>query len=253
MKQNIQKHIKMSKQNTIDVVYFITSDYWELTLTSIGYLKKFYRCNLPLIITVFHIGDKPNYGGVDIIFREIQKKENTYFFIRRPEIFKLMDKKFIFIDSDTVIQTCISKLYNIELNEKVIGAVPCYYMMYYKNTFNFYGPTEDLISSYGDILKSDTLLFFNAGVLLIDGEKWNKNNYSDKFMEIYDLYKNSWYKFMDEIALNLTLGNDNILELDMKWNYNLEDSGRRYITHYYGKPSKNKPDYYLTLNINKTK
>ena len=253
MKQNIPKHIKMNNQDTIDVVYFITENYWELTLNSIKHLKLFYRSNSPLVITVFYIGKKPVYIGDDIIFRELESKENSYFFIRRPEVFKLMNKKFIFIDSDTIIQTCISKLYNIELNEKVLGAVPCYYMKYYRNTFDFYGPTEDLLSTYGDTLNSDSLLFFNAGVLLIDGKKWNTHNYSDRFAEIYELYKNSWYKFMDEIAFNLVLSNDNILELDMRWNYNLEDSGRRYITHCYGKPSKNKPDYYSTLNINKLK
>ena len=214
------------------ICYLISKDYYQLTLTSIKFIQKFYKGDKPLEFYLFHFGDLDEIDNSNLIFVKIERKVKEFFF-NRPFVFEHFNEKIIFIDSDTVCQTNIQKLYNTDLCDYTLGVVQCNRLKTHSGAFKVYVPTEQL----KQIVIHDEWPFFNAGVMLVDCKKWNKNKYTQKFLDIFSLYKGSSYSFSDEVAFNLLLGRDHCKFLDVRWNYNNHDemkNVRPYIFHYYG-------------------
>jgi lipopolysaccharide biosynthesis glycosyltransferase len=103
------------------ICYLISEDYLSLTLNSINYIKKFASCENELEFILFHFGDLDEVnleGGV--LKRKIPRYDYP-FFIHRALMFDSLDEKVIFMDSDTICLTDISKLYNIDLEGNLLG------------------------------------------------------------------------------------------------------------------------------------
>lgn len=82
--------------------------------------------------------------------------------------------KVVYLDCDTVLFQDIAQLYNNDMAGKAIAAVPD------PNVFNV--PAKRAVQ-YPAALLSDTHLYFNSGVMLIDCEVWRKDNMLEKIME----------------------------------------------------------------------
>lgn len=115
----------------------------------------------------------------------------------KPEI-----KKLIYLDVDVIVKGDITELYNVDLQGYAIGAVPEDF------TDNF--GIEDLKIQLG---LSGSHLYFNAGVLLIDNEKFNP----DLLFEIEQQYRDK-LKYADQDILNIAYHN-NYLVLPEKFNF----------------------------------
>ena len=213
------------------ICYLIDRKYYELTLTSIQFIKKFYKGHEALEFYLFHFGD---LDDVDTPYKTVKlEKKNYPFFIHRCFLFDHFDEKIIFIDSDTVCQTNIQKLYDINLDGKVFGTVVHNLLITHKVAFKFYKPTKEL----EPYIIHDDYPFFNAGVMLVDCNQWKSLKFTKQVLDLFETYRGASYDYNDEVALNLLLGRDHCKFLDVRWNYNnhaeMKDK-RPYIVHYYG-------------------
>lgn len=135
----------------------------------------------------------------------------SYFRILLPFILPTDIKKVLFIDSDIIVNTNLQRLWNIDIKKVALAAVP-----------------EPII---GDKLARlnihKSYNYFNAGVLLINLEKWRYHNISEK---IINYINNSFHtlKYHDQDALNANLYDD-CLYISSKWN----------VTHNFYRTTKN--------------
>ena len=133
--------------------------------------------------------DKFNNFSVEYLHIDLSKFNNfqllphisldTYsrFFITllKPELDKV-----IYLDVDITVLGDIKELYDIDLGDHYIGAVPEYCFVQQQKTI-----AKDLNIEY-----SDKKQFFNAGILLINAKKWRENNITEKLFEIQNQYNN---------------------------------------------------------------
>lgn len=211
------------------ICYLIDKRYYNLTKKSINYIKTFYKSSDPLEVYLFHFGDlKDVEVESDYKLIEIEKRDYP-FFIHRCFLFDSFKEKIIFIDSDTVCQTNIKKLHDIDLEGNVLGVAQHIDLRTHKIAFNNYVPTEGM----KDSVVLDDYPFFNAGVMLVDCEKWCSGDFTNKVLGFFETYRGEKYDWNDEVAFNLLLGRNHAKFIDQRWNYNNYDK-RPFIVHYYG-------------------
>jgi len=129
---------------------------------------------------------------------------NQYTYLRlivpllKPEV-----KRAIYLDCDIVVLRDIAELWNQDMEGKTLGAVPSVWL---QNDF-----LEHLRTEYevGD-------KYFNAGVLLMDCEKWHEENIFQKSLEIQANAKIS-FPCCDQDLLNI-LFDRNYKELPTRFN-----------------------------------
>lgn len=152
----------------------------------------------------------------------------TYYRLFIASLFPQYDK-IIYLDCDLVVLGDISCLYNIELGNNILGAVPDQFVC---NTREFRTYAEKAVG-----VNPDT--YFNAGVLVISLEEFRKNGIENKFINLitehdFDLLD------PDQAYLNyLCFGKTHILPNN--WNKaptELACMGKKNIVHYnlYKKP-----------------
>ncbi len=118
----------------------------------------------------------------------------------KPEL-----NKILYLDVDIVVFGDIAELYNQDLEGYALGAVWDKSRKYYNLD------TKELMEL------SEDYRYFNAGVLLIDIQKWNKDNIADKLFEIADRYGEK-VLHADETLLNKYFDGQYKI-LDLKYNY----------------------------------
>lgn len=124
----------------------------------------------------------------------------TYFRFILPLILNNVDKLF-YIDADIICLQNADDLFNINLKDNIIGAVPDLPWMNKKRN---------------KALNLRNHIYFNAGMLIINIAKWNNFN---TFTKVLQAIQNEPQKFryLDQDALNLILTN-HIQYLDTKFN-----------------------------------
>lgn len=127
-----------------------------------------------------------------------------YFRLFIPEMFPEYDKG-IYIDSDVVVPGDISKLYNINLEEKIVGACQD------KSVVD----VPELASYMEQAVGVDKYQYVNSGVLLMNLKKMRETQFSKRFLDLLNKYH------FDSIApdqdyLN-AMCNGKILYLDESW------------------------------------
>lgn len=124
----------------------------------------------------------------------------TYFRFILPLILNNVDKLF-YIDADIICLQNADDLFNINLNDNIIGAVPDLPWMNTKRN---------------KALNLQNHIYFNAGMLIINIAKWSNFN---TFTKVLQAIQNEPQKFryLDQDALNLIL-TKHIQYLDTKFN-----------------------------------
>lgn len=118
---------------------------------------------------------------------------STYNRFLIPDLFKSIQKA-IYLDVDIIALGNIDNLYCQNLNDFILGAVPK--KINSKNKHNFYDHLD----------LSQEHEYFNAGVLLIDCEKWRISNITQKLFDVLDRYYNK-LQLADQDVLNKTFEN----------------------------------------------
>lgn len=158
--------------------------------------------------------------------------KTTYFRMFIAEMFPEYDKA-IYIDSDTIVQGDISKLYGHNIKESFLGA--CHEQaMVQVDEYGTYAERVVGVSRHN---------FFNAGVLLINCDLFRIKFVLDKFIQYLHTY--NFVVTQDEDYLNL-ICKDRVCWLDQRWNtevfgeleYPIEEA---FVIHYI---MVNKPWHY---------
>lgn len=130
--------------------------------------------------------------------------KTTYFRFFIAEMFPQYDKA-IYIDGDTIVQGDISKFYAIDIRDAYLGA--CHdQAMVQTDVYGTYVEKVIGISRYN---------FFNAGILLINCERFRLAFVLDKFTEYLHYY--NFVVTQDEDYLNL-ICKDHVYWIDQRWN-----------------------------------
>ncbi len=130
--------------------------------------------------------------------------KTTYFRLFIAEMFPEYDKA-IYIDADTIVQGDISKLYATQIGDAYVGA--CHeQVMIQTDVFGTYVEKVIGISRHN---------FFNAGILLINCDRFRIGFVLDKFIEYLHTY--DFVVTQDEDYLNL-ICKDHVYWLDQRWN-----------------------------------
>ena len=130
--------------------------------------------------------------------------KTTYYRMFIAEMFPELDKA-IYIDSDTVVQGDISRLYCKNIGDAYLAAAHEQVMIQ--------------VDEYGEYVEKvigvSRYNFFNAGVLLINCEQFRLHFVLDKFIEYLHAY--NFVVTQDEDYLNL-ICKDHVYWLDGRWN-----------------------------------
>ncbi len=130
--------------------------------------------------------------------------KTTYYRFFIAEMFCEYDKA-IYLDSDTVVQGDISELYRTEIGDAYVGA--CHEQaMVQVDEYGTYAEKVVGVSRYN---------FFNAGVLLINCDRFRTHFVLDKFIQYLHTYR--FVVTQDEDYLNL-ICKDHVCWLDQRWN-----------------------------------
>jgi len=142
------------------------------------------------------------------------KSNNTYVRLFVPQIFPAL-KRYIYLDCDLIVRTDIATLWRMDLQGNILGAA-----------------TEPLLYLNGDFGMENDFEYFNAGVLLVDAEKWRKRDITGKALGwIGDFIKNPRrYQYYDQTPLNRAIGKER-LHLPPAWNM-VEWASADYAQHY---------------------
>lgn len=133
-----------------------------------------------------------------------------YFRLTAPLVLKNF-KKIIFTDIDLVFRKDPALLYEIELGDYSLAA--CHDLIY-TAFLNF--PGLDWKEYAKDVLElNEPYDYCNTGVLLINCEKFRKNNISEILLKYCNEYQ---YRILEQDVLNKYF-KSNILHIDYRWNF----------------------------------
>lgn len=122
----------------------------------------------------------------------------TYFRIIIPEV--IQTDKVLYLDSDILVRSDLTSLYNIDVSNNAVAACMDYKAQERKEFLNI--PKE-----YN---------YFNAGILLINLDFWRKNHFTQKLV-CYIKQMGNKLKYWDQDALNALLY-EYVVYLDDCWN-----------------------------------
>lgn len=130
--------------------------------------------------------------------------KTTYYRLFIAEMFPHYEKT-VYIDSDTVVQGDISRLYLTHIGDNYVGACHEQAMV-----------QVDEYGTYAEkVVGIDRNLFFNAGILLINCRQFRQQRVLERFMELLGVY--NFVVTQDEDYLNV-ICKDRVFWLDQRWN-----------------------------------
>ncbi|MFB3166859.1 glycosyltransferase family 8 protein [Neobacillus sp. 179-C4.2 HS] len=206
---------------TIQIVTTSNDNYAKPTAVMLTSLLENKKSNNPINIYIIGTLSKNNKSklnnsvkrfGLKINFFEIAPTlfenfkltlhftQETYYRLIIPDLLDTNVHKTIYLDGDIILNEDITELWNINIEDYFLAAV---------NEFNKKRHKALSIPTKG--------MYFNAGVMVINLDKWRENDISQV---VIDYLKNneSIIQLADQDALNAVL-HSKWLELDMKWNF----------------------------------
>ncbi len=141
--------------------------------------------------------DLSNYNFQDL-FVNAHISYETYFRILAPELIAV--DKLLYLDSDLIVRTSLTELYETDMKDSAIAAVRDYKGQERKP----------------DLGIEAKFTYINAGVLLMNLKYWREQGYSAKLLD-YIRKMGSKLKYWDQDAINALL-HDRAILLDERWN-----------------------------------
>jgi len=146
-------------------------------------------------------------------------------------------QKALFLDVDMIVLEDVSKLYNQDLGDNIIGAVQDPRLLTFDNSWGG-------IMNYKELGFAPDTKYFNTGLLLINTQIWAEQKLDQKVIDcINDNIK--FANYPDQYGFNVVLANK-WLELDTRWNYFASgDLEKPFLVHFISR----KP-FYTTYEYN---
>lgn len=190
---------------TIPVFYSITDDFTPYAAVSLSSLARFVDPKKDYTVTFLHQGlskaheeslasyAKDNlhvefYEMSDALLKPIQDRKENYlrgdFFTMSifyrlfiPDLFPQYDKA-VYIDSDTVLNDDIAKLYETELGDNLIGACV-------DSSIQF---VPKMLRYISEVLTLDPKKYINSGMLVMNAKAFRDEKFVDKFFSLLGRY-----------------------------------------------------------------
>lgn len=118
--------------------------------------------------------------------------------------------KVIYLDCDLVVDDDISKLWDTDIGDASLAAV--------RDTAGTVSEPDGIVN-FAELGIPADAHYFNAGVLIINLDKWRRQGIGKSVLEYLSTYE-SIIQMADQEALNAVLWNDWV-ELDYKWNWQI--------------------------------
>ncbi len=130
----------------------------------------------------------------------------TYYRVILPELLPRISKRVVYLDADTIVQGDLEELWKQPLNGNVVGAVrdQAIYRI------------QCGLSRHKELGIPPDQPYFNAGVLIVDIERWREEQITERFVRYQQAHSNS-NRFWDQDGLNAVLY-DRWCQLDARWN-----------------------------------
>ena len=128
----------------------------------------------------------------------------TYFRLFLPNMFKEIDKA-LYLDCDIVVKTDIANLFNIDIRDNLVGAVP-------DEAIN---KVYEFLKYANDYLGINAQDYFNAGILIMNFKALREFNFEEKFISLLNQIK--FTVAQDQDYLNV-ICKDRVKYLDLSWN-----------------------------------
>ena len=190
---------------TIPVFYSISDDFTPYAAVSLSSLARFVDPKKDYTVTFLHQGlskaheeslasyAKDNlhvefYEMSDVLLKPIQDRKENYlrgdFFTMSifyrlfiPDLFPQYDKA-VYIDSDTVLNDDIAKLYETELGDNLIGACV-------DSSIQF---VPEMLRYISEVLTLDPKQYINSGMLVMNAKAFRDEKFVDKFFSLLGRY-----------------------------------------------------------------
>ncbi len=129
----------------------------------------------------------------------------------------------IYLDVDMIMMKDVSSLWNVHLDDRIFAAVV--------DLCKTVGSSWGGIPNYKELELDPDAAYFNAGLMLINPQKWRDADISNKVIKAINDNIGS-VNFADQYGLNVVLINQ-WLELDYRWNaFSVLDIEDPYVIHY---------------------
>ena len=122
-----------------------------------------------------------------------------------PELFFEGVDRILMIDCDTIINSSLQELYDTDLRDRYVGAVPEITAYYFS-------------SEYKEIIHRNQF-YYNTGVLLWNLKKMRDDNFHQRLIDAFNSFGKP-LKLADQSLLNLTIDDSDVVPLNMKYNFN---------------------------------
>jgi lipopolysaccharide biosynthesis glycosyltransferase len=132
----------------------------------------------------------------------------TYYRLLIPKLLPSEFDKAIYLDTDMVIKGNLAELWNIPLEDNYVLAVQDDVLLYIS--------MSDGLRNYQAMGISPDAKYFNAGLLVINLEKWRSENIGEKVID-YIKQNREYVKYNDQDGLNAVLA-DKWQEIHPRWN-----------------------------------
>jgi lipopolysaccharide biosynthesis glycosyltransferase len=155
---------------------------------------------------------------------------NVYMRLFIPYVLPKEIKKAIYLDVDMICCTDISKLWEIDLEEKPLAAV--------KDKSEVVSSKWGGISNYKELGLDPATPYFNTGLIVFNMDIWRSEGIPEKIIAAVEA-NIKYASFPDQYGLNVILA-ERCLQLDFRWNcYSTLTKKDPFIIHFIG----NKPIY----------
>ena len=182
--------------------YRLTIIHDGLSIESKKTIRKF-QDNKKIFISFFNVCVKVHSLSVKLDVRDYYTI-TTYYRLFLPDLFPTLNKG-LYLDSDIVLNDDVAKLYNVDLGNNLVGAVPDASVQLFPEFANY----------VEKVLEVDHTKYFNAGVLLMNLKKLREFNLERRFISL--IKKVTFKVAQDQDVLNY-LCKDRVSLLDPRWN-----------------------------------
>jgi lipopolysaccharide biosynthesis glycosyltransferase len=134
--------------------------------------------------------------------------------------------KVIYFDVDMIVLVDISRLWNTDINDQIIGVVQDQFI----HTVSHWGG----VSNYEELGIPSDKKYFNSGLMIIDTKKWKSRDITDKVILCIEKYS-KLSQFSDQYGLNAILYDD-WYPLDPLWNtFSYSEEAKPFLIHFTGR------------------
>lgn len=153
-------------------------------------------------------------GKISKSIREALDQPLNYARIYLADILPRHVNRVIYLDSDLVVIDDINKLWEVDLEDKVVGA-PEYCHANFTNYFTDAFWSDPLFAS---AFEGRRACYFNTGVMVMDVEKWRLGKYTEKVEKWMEVQKKIRIYQLGSLPPFLLVLAGNIKAIDHRWN-----------------------------------